>query len=135
MLKTAMDTHPIRIMAFLPSSPRTRWAASKFMTRQPGIGSRLHCVPGAFVVNIGDALARWTNNRFVSTPHRVASMTVGRERYSIPFFFHLDVDANIEVLSICCGPENPPRYPPVRFGDYLAERLAANYDFANGDNG
>ena len=91
-------------------------------------------VPGAFVVNIGDALARWTNNRFVSTPHRVASMTVGRERYSIPFFFHLDVDANIEVLSICCGPENPPRYPPIRFGDYLAERLAANYAFAR-DNG
>ena len=91
-------------------------------------------VPGAFVVNVGDALARWTNYRFVSTPHRVASMTVERERYSIPFFFHLDVDAKIEVLSNCCGPENPPAYPPIRFGDYLAERLAANYALAR-DNG
>lgn len=91
-------------------------------------------VPGALVVNVGDALARWTNNRFVSTPHRVASMTARRERYSIPFFFHIDVDATIEVLPVCSGPENPPRYPPVRFGDYLAERLAANYAFAR-DNG
>jgi len=91
-------------------------------------------VPGALVVNIGDALARWTNDRFVSTPHRVAAMTAGRERYSIPFFFHLDVDAQIEVLAACCGPKNPPRYPPVRFGDYLGERLAANYADAR-DNG
>lgn len=91
-------------------------------------------IPGTFVVNIGDALARWTNRRFISTPHRVAAMAAGRERYSIPFFFHLDVDAIVDVLPSCCSPENPPRYPPVRFGDYLAERLTANYASAR-DNG
>lgn len=91
-------------------------------------------IPGTFVVNIGDALARWTNGRFVSTPHRVASMTAEHKRYSIPFFFHPDVEAVVEALPSCCSPENPPRYPPVRFGDYLAERLAANYARAR-DNG
>lgn len=91
-------------------------------------------LPGTFVVNIGDALARWTNGRFVSTPHRVASMTAQSERYSVPFFFHPDVDAVIEALPGCCGPDVPPRYSPVRFGDYLAERLTANYAHAR-DNG
>lgn len=91
-------------------------------------------LPDTFVVNIGDALARWTNGRFVSTPHRVASMTARSERYSIPFFFHPDVDAVIQALPGCCGPDNPPHYSPVRFGDYLAERLTANYAHAR-DNG
>lgn len=84
-------------------------------------------IPGTFVVNIGDSLARWTNRRFISTPHRVTSMSADRERYSVPFFFHPDADAIVEPLPTCIGPEEPPHYPPVRFGDYLAERLSANF--------
>jgi isopenicillin N synthase-like dioxygenase len=83
-------------------------------------------IPGTFIVNIGDILARWTNDLFISTPHRVVSPS-NRERYSIPFFFDPAMDTMIEPLATCCGPERPARYPPVRFGDYLLHRLDTNY--------
>ena len=44
-------------------------------------------VPGTFLVNSGDMLRRWTNHRFLSTPHRVVNRNAGRDRYAIPFFF------------------------------------------------
>ncbi|MCW5771499.1 MAG: isopenicillin N synthase family oxygenase, partial [Rhodospirillaceae bacterium] len=85
-------------------------------------------LPGAFVLNVADMLARWTNDRFVSTPHRVIN-TSRRDRYSIPYFFDTSMDAVIECLPTCTGPGNPPRYPPVRYGDYLMDRLNKNYDY------
>lgn len=54
-------------------------------------------VEDAFIVNIGDMLARWTNDVFKSTVHRVVN-THGKERYSIPFFFDSNFDAKIDVL-------------------------------------
>lgn len=85
-------------------------------------------IPGSLVLNVADMLARWTNDRFVSTPHRVLNAG-GGDRYSIPFFFDTDMDAVIECLPTCAGPENPPRYEPVRYGDYLMDRLDRNYAY------
>jgi len=87
-----------------------------------------------FLLNVADMLARWTNDRFVSTPHRVinnrrSDNAGGRDRYSLPYFFDTDMDAVIECLPTCAGPGNPPRYDPVRYGDYLMERLDKNYDY------
>ncbi|MFN4091075.1 MAG: isopenicillin N synthase family dioxygenase, partial [Alphaproteobacteria bacterium] len=48
-------------------------------------------VPGTFVVNGGEMLRRWTNERFLATPHRVINRS-GRERYAIPFFFDCTID-------------------------------------------
>jgi isopenicillin N synthase-like dioxygenase len=84
--------------------------------------------PGSWVVNVGDMLSHWTNGRWQSTPHSVRN-TSGRDRYSCPFFFDMDMDSTVECVPTCCGPDNPPRYAPVRYGDYLMERLDKNYAY------
>ena len=83
---------------------------------------------GAFVVNVADMLARWSNDRWTSTPHRVRN-TSGRPRYSVPFFWDTDLESEIACLPTCRGPDNPPRYEPVRYGDYVLERLDRNYAY------
>ena len=83
-------------------------------------------VPGSFVCNIGELMSQWTNDAYTATKHRVVNLT-GRERYSIPFFFHPNYDVEISCLPSCHGAGNPPRYAPVRSGDYIYKRLAESY--------
>jgi isopenicillin N synthase-like dioxygenase len=85
-------------------------------------------LPGTFVLNVADMLARWTNDRFVSTPHRVVNRS-GGDRYSLPFFFDTSMEAVVECLPTCTEPANPPRYAAIRYGDYLMERLNKNYAY------
>lgn len=77
----------------------------------------------AFVCNIGDCLMRWTNDVYVSTPHRVVS-PAGRERYSIAFFLDPNPDAVVAPLP---GMEKAALYPPITGADYLQSRLDATY--------
>lgn len=80
-------------------------------------------IPNTFVVNIGDMLARWTNDRFISTVHRVWNIT-GQERYSIPFFFGVNYDATIKTLDSCLDDGQESKYEPVLAGDYVWKRLS-----------
>jgi isopenicillin N synthase-like dioxygenase len=83
-------------------------------------------LPGKFVVNTGDMLRRWTNDRFLSTPHRVLNLS-GVERFSIALFFDTNLDQVMSCLPTCQGPENPPRHEPITYRSYLTEFLNANY--------
>ncbi len=85
-------------------------------------------MPGTAVVNAGDMLMRWTNDRFVSTQHRVLNPK-GRDRYSLAFFFDPDFDTVVECLPTCHGPGNPPRYPRAIWGDYITARFDANHAY------
>ncbi|MEO6376719.1 MAG: 2-oxoglutarate and iron-dependent oxygenase domain-containing protein [Caulobacteraceae bacterium] len=83
-------------------------------------------LPGAYLVNLGDLIARWTNGRYRSTLHRVINSS-GRERYSVPFFFLGAPDQRIEPLPGCLTAGETPRYPPVTVDAHLRERYAQTY--------
>lgn len=85
-------------------------------------------VEGAFIINIGDIMERWTNGRFVSTVHRVINRNAS-DRYSLAFFFGADYDARIECLPTCATPDDPARYPPVTAGLWTTENIKAAYTY------
>jgi isopenicillin N synthase-like dioxygenase len=93
----------------------------------PGLAIRLRSgawidapvVPGTFLVNSGDMLRRWTNHRCLSTPHRVINRNGHRHRYAIPFFFDATYNYVMRCLPTCQGPDNPPRYAPITYLDYM----------------
>ncbi len=82
-------------------------------------------LPGAFIMNVGDMLHRWSNGRLLSTPHRVINRS-GRERSSCPFFFDPNVSTVISPLASCC--DRGSTFPPVVFGSFLRAELEAGYD-------
>lgn len=85
---------------------------------------------GSFVVNSGDMMKRWTNERFLSTPHRVINRTPEADRYAIPFFFDCNIDNLMECLPTCTNLDNPPKYEPTSYADYMAWFYDRNYAHA-----
>lgn len=83
-------------------------------------------IPGSFVVNLGDMIARWTNDRYRSTLHRVVN-TSGADRYSVPFFYTGNADYTVACLPGCLAPGETPRYPPVTVQDHLRAMYRRTY--------
>lgn len=83
-------------------------------------------IPGAFTINIGDMMARWTNDIYVSTPHRVLNRS-GYERYSFALFYGANFETIVSCLPSCQDHDHPPKYGPVRSGDWTTENLRSTY--------
>ena len=80
---------------------------------------------GSFVINIGDLMAAWTNDRWVSTLHRVvAADGAWGERVSVAFFHQPTYDALIECIPTCTSPDDPPRHEPITSGEWLESMIA-----------
>ena len=89
----------------------------------------VEAIQDAFIVNIGDLMMHWTNDRWISTLHRVVNpprdLALGSRRLSIVFFHQPNYDAVIECLPTCQGPDNPPKYPPVTSGEHRLRKFLA----------
>ncbi|XP_027358097.1 2-oxoglutarate-Fe(II) type oxidoreductase hxnY-like isoform X4 [Abrus precatorius] len=87
---------------------------------KPQIWEDVAPLRGAFIVNLGDMLERWSNCVFKSTLHRVLGN--GQERYSIAYFLEPSYDCLVECLPTCKSNNNPPKFPPILCGDYMTQR-------------
>lgn len=81
-------------------------------------------VPGSFVINLGDLMAAWTNDRWVSTMHRVVVPEGDEEdRLSIAFFHQPSYDAVIECIPTCASDDAPPRHEVTTSGEWILSML------------
>lgn len=95
--------------------------------RRDGKWIPITALPDQIVVNVGDMLARLTNDQLKSTIHRVVNPPkekMGTSRYSIPFFMHPRAEMDLTCLDSCVDEENPKRYADMTAGGFLEERLA-----------
>jgi isopenicillin N synthase-like dioxygenase len=94
-------------------------------------------VEGTFIVNIGDLMQQWTNDKWTSTMHRVVNPPLdsdeNRDRLSIVFFHQPNYDAMIECLPTCLAPGEKPKYEPVSSGDNLLSKFVKQTTFGKGE--
>jgi isopenicillin N synthase-like dioxygenase len=84
-------------------------------------------VPDAFIVNGGQLLLRWTNDRFLATPHRAVNRS-GGERYALAFFCDANIDWPVAAVPTCIGPGQPPKYETTYYTDYMIRYQARTYN-------
>ena len=103
-------------------------------TDVPGLAVRLPSgewfpppiIPGTFLINLGNIMRRWSNDRFLSTPHGVINES-GTDRYSIAYFHSPNPDSVIECLPSCTSADDPPHYEPAVYRDLVLAFYRANY--------
>ncbi|MDA0240406.1 MAG: isopenicillin N synthase family oxygenase [Proteobacteria bacterium] len=88
-------------------------------------------IPDTYVVNLGDMMARWTNDKYHSTLHRVVNFS-GRERYSVPFFYLGHPDMPVECIHTCLDDGEVAKYPPTTVVRHIEDMYNLTYAPANG---
>ena len=116
----------------LPASPHTDYGTLTIISTSSETGLQVYTrsrqwidvepPPNSFIVNIGDLMMRWTNDKWISTLHRVITPPLdqaGKRRQSLVFFHNPNPCTLIKCLDCCCSPKNPPKYPPILAEEYL----------------
>ena len=88
-------------------------------------------VPGAFIINLGDLMAQWTNLKWRSTLHRVVNppqdIAATTRRISIVFFHQPNYDAEIACIPSCLDPGEQPKFAPTTAGKHLMDEISKTY--------
>lgn len=95
--------------------------------RRDGKWIPITALPNQIVVNVGDMLARHTNDRLKSTIHRVVNPPkeqMKTSRFSIPFFMHPRSDMDLTCLESCIDADHPKQFEDITAGEFLHQRLA-----------
>jgi isopenicillin N synthase-like dioxygenase len=80
---------------------------------------------GAIVVNTGEFFNRWTNGRFIATPHRVVPPL--KDRYALTFFYNCNDETVANPFPSCIRPGETPKYEPMSFHDFFITYMDGNY--------
>ncbi|XP_028052955.1 probable 2-oxoglutarate-dependent dioxygenase At5g05600 [Camellia sinensis] len=91
-----------------------------------GAWIRVQHIPDVFIVNLGDIMQAWTNEKYQSVEHR-AVVNSEKERLSIAFFFNPAHHVNVEPLSELIDHQNPPKYRPYNYGKFFATSKVSNF--------
>jgi isopenicillin N synthase-like dioxygenase len=87
-------------------------------------------IPGTFVINLGDLMARWTNGVYSSNMHRVKNNRSGGDRYSLPFFMSPQPDAVIAPVPGSVSDDRPQRFPVCTSAEHLNEMFRRSYGYS-----
>ena len=127
--------YALRLLHYVPQSDErhgiadhTDWGALSLLIQGdvPGLevlmpdGTWSLAVPieNTMIVNVGELVARWTNNRLKATRHRVRNLS-GVDRYSMAFFLDMNHDAVIKPIETCVSNDNPAQYEPIIIRDFI----------------
>ena len=106
--------------------------------RRGGDWADVPMVEGGYIINIGDLLMRWTNDRWVSTIHRVVNppdeVRRSTDRMSIAFFFVPNHDVEVSCIETCMSDDSPPRYEPTTAGGHWRGKILASRQIGNNAN-
>ena len=83
-------------------------------------------VPGAIVINTGDMMQVWSNDRYHAPVHRVLAMN-DRDRHSLPFFFNPAASARVSPLPTTISESNPSRYHDIEWASFRGKRTDGDY--------
>lgn len=100
-----------------------------------GVWKEAPVIPNSFVINVGDLLARWTNNRWRSTLHRVSNpsrdLTGSTKRLSMVAFTGPHEDWEVSCLPSCKSDENPEQFEPVKCGEYILSKIMTSHELTD----
>ena len=129
---TEWSGYPVVNPTLLGSKPAGPLAGAWAIVQVLGTDGGWHDVspdPGALLINLGDLTARWTNERWMSTLHRVKPPIVAgtiERRRSAAYFHDGNADALIEAIPTTVPAGEEPLYPPITVGEHIAAKLAGS---------